>query len=239
MKLLFYAAFVVLLFSSASYPDDKAEPSGIQTLEMFDELNGKTELTGLKIFIDEGQNFVCGEKYSLFVLGESDDPNAALMKFLHDPVHSAAVQTGYSYLACRSKDLFQFPSGAMALPIGGKAADYVKFRVVSQLTNDGKAIGAVIEYERSAPNDYGLPGFGSRVLDINNGFDFPYWELSLEMSTDDFEYNLVDPYHYFDIRKGSKKLYFIPKLGNSGDVSLWLRIRESYTKVYLRTRRSL
>ena len=88
MRILFYAALAVLAFSAPSCNDDDnySDPEGTVSLNMLDELNGKTLLENSGIYIDKAQNFVGNDYCDLFMLGKSGGLGAVTVRPRCSPV---------------------------------------------------------------------------------------------------------------------------------------------------------
>ncbi len=235
MKKSFLWALLILGtlgFAACSDDDAPADPEGTVTLNMLDEANGKTALEDSGIYIDGGQNFVAGSNCNIFVLGRFGSLGAASVGNLSSAVSRAAVLAHNAYIAVRPGALTSFPSGNLAMPIDRSDINYIKFWVQSPLKKEGKDIGAALKFAIMKPQNYNLPAFGS--VEKLNFSDF--WEkgMTFNLSSADFEYQLIADEGYFVCEKRGKKL--IIRAGDNsrnGDYTLWLRIRESYTKVTL------
>lgn len=233
MRILFCAALAVLAFSASSCNDDDnyADPEGTVSLNMLDELNGKTLLENSGIYIDKAQNFVSNDYCDLFMLGKSGGLGAVTVRSFDTPVTQAAVQPGYGYAACRPQALMRFPSGKLALPVGNSEVNYMKLYVASQLKEGDKTIGAMVKYALVRPETYGLPEYDSTVLTVNwnNGLDYGD-KLSITLSDSDFEYDFHGD-ETISCEKKGRKLIFCLEGYRSGVYTLFLRIRGSYTRV--------
>ena len=228
-------ALLVLTAASCSKDDGTAsDPNGTVMLNMLDESNGKTILGDSGIYIDKAQNFVAGGDCSLFAFGSAASLGSARVKSLENPTLRIAVQAGHAYVACRRGAMVVFPSGKMALPIWDNRVNYLKFYVTSQLKEGDNIIGAAVKYVTVKPETYGLPEYESIVLTIDfNNYNLND-EVALTLPDADLEY---DFHGNADItcEKRGRKLFFRASsvYGNTGGYVLYLRIRESYTKVYV------
>lgn len=238
MKKLFWPLYAALLLAGASAcSDDDAsgDPAGTVMLNMRDEANGKTVLEDSGIYIDRAMNFVAGNSCDLFPLGKSGSLGGVTVKSFENPVSQVAVQKGHAYAACRPASFMRFPSGKLALPIGNSKVNYLKIHVVSELTQEGKPIGAVVKYAFEKPRTHGLPAFGQTVLEIDlNEYHGLGEEVALTLPTDDCEYVFDGGDEHILCEKRGRKLYFALQSWYPGEYTLYLRVRESYTKTLVR-----
>lgn len=232
-------ALVALCFVVSACSDDDgipADPQGTVALNMSDEANGKTMLGDSGIYIDKGQNFVAGSDCLLFVIGKAGGLGAVRADELRTSAAQAAVQSGWGYVAVRPGALIQFPSGALAMPIGSSLLNYLKFYVVASLKEDDKTVGASVKYVLARPEGYGLPEYDTTALTIDLHDYDPDTDrgLTLTLPDADFEYDLRDPNGDLECRKQGRKLIFRVNGFVSESYTLFLRIRESYTRVNVR-----
>lgn len=236
MRILYCAALAALAFSAASCSDDDtpSDPEGTVALNMLDEQNGKTLLGDSGIYIDKAQNFVAGGNCLIFALGKSGGLGAVKVNSFENPVQQAAVQAGYGYAAVRPSALMEFSSGKLALPIGNNGVNYLKFYVVSSLSAENKTVGAAVKYAAVMPEAYGLPEYGSTVLRIDGAnYNHLGQEVSFSLPSKDVEYYLRNEgYDIYCEQRGSK-LVFRLEDWFAHEFELYLRIRGSYTKVYV------
>lgn len=214
--------------------DDTADPSGTVSLNMMDELNGKTLLEDSGIYIDQGQNFVAGDDCLLLDLGAVRGLGAIEVREIGNPVSRAAVVSGHGYAAFRPRTLLRFPSGKMALPVGQNGVNYLKFYVQSPLRSGDATVGAAVKFVFAQPESYGLPEYGSEALVVDSSEYELGQEVSLTLPTSDFEYDFHGmEADAFDCEKRGRKLVFRFHEWQSGSNPLYLRIRDSYTRVYV------
>lgn len=236
-KIFLPLAFAALTLAGAACSDDDkvpGDPDGTVALNMLDEQNGKTVLGNSGIYINKAQNFVGNNDCDLFALGKSGGLGAVEVKSFDNPTRQAAVQAGYGYVAVRPGALMTFPSGKLALPIGDSNVNYLKIYVVSALTEEDKTIGAAIKYALAVPEAHGLPAYGSTVLTINdNDYHQLGQEVSLALPADDTEYYFINDGYKISCEKRGRKLVFWLNDWFAHEFELYLRIRESYTKVYV------
>lgn len=237
-KILLPLFLAALAFGASSCSDDDkvpGDPEGTVTLNMLDEQNGKTLLGDSGIYIDKGQNFVAaGTNYDLFVVGKTGGLGAVVPKSLDTRAEQAAVQAGYGYVAARRSDQMEFPSGKQALRIGDTRVKYIKFYVVSPLSQEDKTVGAAVKYAAVMPETYKLPEYGSTVLRIDDSnYDHLGQEVILSLPGGDTEYKFIDDgYDIYCEQRGNKLVF---RLGDwfAHQFELYLRTQGSYTKVYV------
>lgn len=228
---------VLAAAGAACSPEDEplpADPEGAVTLNMMDEDNGRNTLGNSGIYIDRGQNFVAGDDCVLFAAGPAGSLGGVAVPALVTAASSVAVQPGCGYIAARPRALTVFPSGRMALPIDG-VVDYIKFWVASALLRDGNPAGAVVRYAILQPESYGLPEFGSTVLAFRSDLMNLREDLALTLPTEEFECDFEDSYGQFEWEKQGNRLVLRLSAAEitSGTFALRLRVRESYTRVFV------
>lgn len=232
------AAVLTLGGASCSDDDTPGDPEGTVTVNMYDEENGKTCLGDSEIYIDKGMNFVSGNDCRMFVIGKTDGLGGLTIRELGTSTAQAAVQPGYGYAAVRPRTLHEFPSGKLAISTQSDV-NFMKFYVVSVLENGDEQVGAAVKYVIVRPEQYGLPEFGSTVLDIDLSL-YGYDELPVALPSSDTEYDFDAPSDLFECRKeGSRLLLRVQRYPEEWEwtsYALWLRIRESYTVVYVQLR---
>ena len=236
-KIFLPLVFAALTFTAVSCSDDDktpSDPEGTVALNMLNESNGKTQLDDSGIYIDKAYNFVGNGNCAIFALGKSSGLGALDIKSFDNPASQAAVQAGHGYAAVRPAALMEFPSGKLALPIDNNRVNYLKFYVVSPITEGDKTIGAAIKYATAQPETYGLPEYGTTVLTINESdYEHLGQEVTLKLPADDLEYHLLsNDYKIFAEKRGRKLVFWVEDWFDQ-KFELYLRIRGSYTKVYV------
>lgn len=233
----FVFAFLVAAQVSCSDDDSQTgDPAGTVSVNMMNENNGKTLLGYSDIYIDGAQNFVTGGECEMFVVGKSNGLGGVSVRALDTSAAQAAVRPGYGYVAVKSRAMTTFPSGKKALPIGRTDVNYMKFYVVSELARDDDRIGAAVRYVTVQPESYGLPEFDTTVLDVNYSV-YDGRELYVTLPSAECEYDFNDEYSQFSCTKRGNKLIFeVPSYQESheGSFALWIRMRESYTRVFVK-----
>ena len=235
MKKIVFAACAVAalaMFAACSKDDKSEDPAGTVMLNMHNESNGKTMLEGA-IYIDDSNNFVGSGNCLLMSVGKVDGVGGIGFTSIGHLTDQIAVRNGYGYVAFRPNALMEFPSGKYALRAGSTEVNYLKIYVVSSLKKNDEVVGAAVTYAAVTPARYGLPEFGSEVIRLSSYTDS---SASLTFSSADFEYDFDDAASQFKVRKDGNKLIFSPAdytYSYSGSYPLFVRIRESYTKVYV------
>ena len=236
-KILLPLFFAAIVWGAPSCSDDDkvpGDPDGTVALNMMDEGNGKTLLDDSGIYIDKAQNFVTGGRCVLFTLGKVGGLGAVTPKSLETGTSAAAVEAGHGYVAVRPGALMPFPSGKQAMPIGNRDVNYLKIYVVSPLTAEDKTVGAAVKYALARPEDRGLPTPESTVLTLNDeNVSQLGQEVALTLPSDDCEYDFRNNGYAVYCEKRGRKLFFRLEDWFSGKFELYLRVRESYTKVYV------
>lgn len=220
------AALLLPVFPSCSDDDDVP---GVNTLNMLNVNNGATRLGNSDIYIDAANNFQTNE-----CLIAGIGPSEGLDKVVPPQVgaglvRQVAVVPGQLYQAFREEAVRQFPSGAFALATAG---DYYQFYVDSEILKEEEQIGAVVRFALIAPEENGLPDYGSTIgtvrayTDDEVTYRFP---KGTELDYDEEE--LGDCFTIeFD---GSTLRLRHNGQGDTGKLSLHARNGALYTQVYV------
>ena len=90
-----------------------------------------------------------------------------------------------------------------------------------------------MKYSIEDPRTYGLPAFDSTVLTFHRA-TYDDERLTLTLPTSDFEYDFNDYGRVFECTREGRKLHFrLVEYPDLGRYALWIRVRESYTRVYV------
>ena len=223
------AAVALLAMPSCSDNEEiPSDPEETVTVNMLDTENGGTVLDYSGIRINSSQNFVSQGDWGLVEVGKVGGLGYISGRDVEFCSGEVAVTVGGGYIAYPVSDMRRFDSGKMALPIDGSTA-CMKLYVVSLLERDEKRVGASVKYAMLRPSTYGLPTFGSTVCKIDV---FSSQKATITLPSAECEYYLDDDYDQIECRKSGNKLELTVKyLGGNDRLDLYLRMRDSYTKV--------
>lgn len=223
------AAVALLALPSCSKNEEMpSDPEGTVTVNMLDTENGGTVLDYSGIRINSSQNFVSQGNWGLVEVGKVGGLGYISGRDVEFFSSESAVTVGSGYIAYPVSDMRRFDSGKMALPIDGSTA-CMKLYVVSRLERDEKTVGASVKYAMVRPSTYGLPAFGSTVCKIKV---FSSRKATITLPSAECEYYLDDEYDQFECSKSGNKLeLFVKDHSGRERNDLYLRMRDSYTKV--------
>lgn len=150
----------VTFITSCDKDESPEDPADTVTLNMLDELNGKTLLGKSDVFINKSNNF---RAPSTFISDAGNVPGIGVrpQPQTNNLVQEVAVLPGHLYQIFDRSTLTEFPSGALAMEIG---AFYYQVYVVSPIITDNVTKGAVVKYVLVNPDPQDLP-----ALDYNLG----------------------------------------------------------------------
>ncbi len=223
------AAVALLALPSCSKNEETpSDPEGTVTVNMLDTENGGTVLDYSGVRINSSQNFVSQGDWGLVEVGKVGGLGYISGRDVEFFSSESAVTVGSGYIAYPVSDMRRFDSGKMALPIDGSTA-CMKLYVVSRLERDEKTVGASVKYAMVRPSTYGLPAFGSTVCKIKV---FSSRKATITLPSAECEYYLDDEYDQFECSKSGNKLeLFVKDHSGRERNDLYLRMRDSYTKV--------
>lgn len=138
------ASLLVVVLSSCKKEDDTPLfPSGTVTLNMNNELHGKTYLFGTRMFINKANNFYSVDEY-FFDEGAASGIGRQPDVDMRNLTREASVVPGHVYRVYDERYTLRFPSGNWASAPG---ATYYRVYVDSFIKDkDDKPIGAVVKY---------------------------------------------------------------------------------------------
>lgn len=152
-------------------PDD---PADVVTLNMLDELNGKTLLGESGVYINKANNFQAQSSVLIADVGSVKGVGAEVAPKLSNLTKQAAVTLGHMYQIFVSEAVFDFPSGVRALQIG---AGYYKVYAVSSIMVDTKTTGATVKYVLITPESTDLPKAGHSIGSVSNQWQWTSMKL--------------------------------------------------------------
>lgn len=228
--LLYTILTFISAFVSCDKDDDNNEPSGVISINIMNEDNGKTTLGNSDVYIDKANNF-----YGPYCLISSLGQKNRLTNFipiLDGVAPKVAVETNNAYQFFKNAALKEFASGKLALNI---TADYYNVYVVSQIKKNDAVVGANIKFALADVPHFDLPEYNSNIGIIYHNNEYEN-ELTITLPSSDFEFEEVfasSNYYILECEKKNNKL--IVKLVDykTSDVfGFYIRIKESYTYIY-------
>ncbi|MDR0891873.1 MAG: DUF5036 family protein [Mediterranea sp.] len=160
------AIFTLLAISTSCWiscdkEDDTADPPEAITLNMMNELNGKTFLESSALYINKANNFtsnssVCAIKDA----GEAFGIGAKKELDVNQLAPEVAVVPGHFYQVFTRDDVYEFPSKQSAIKVGSIC---YQVYVSSNLSEGRTNIGAKVKYLIKTPNDNSLPPWGKTI----------------------------------------------------------------------------
>lgn len=218
----------VSLITSCNKDDNYAEPMDVVTLNMNDEANGKTRLGQSDVYINKSNNF----QTSLALiadLGSQRGIGTQIEPQLGTLATEVAVIPGHLYQIFPYNSVRTFPSGVSATKVG---EPYYKTYVVSQLKNNDKVVGALVQYVLTYPDSKGLlkadtkigtiQGYGKSIsIPIPNGAECIWGDDVMLM---------------FDISTNNNTLRMTPKSNavlKTGTYKGYIRVDNIFTTVLL------
>lgn len=152
--LLMSLTFAFITTSCNNDNDIPKDPEDAVTLNMMDELNGKTPLGGSNVYINKANNFYSSSSF-IADAGSSKGIGENIPPKLNNLVNEAAVIPGHLYQVFDKRTMRDFPSGTRAVEI---EANYYHVYVVSPIINtDNVSTGAMVKYISVYPDPNGLP----------------------------------------------------------------------------------
>lgn len=144
--------------------DDAQDPEDAVTLNMQDELNGKTPLGTSGVYINKANNFYTTSNY-IADCGNASGLGVKVAPKLENLVRETAATPGHLYQIFERGSIQDFDSGVRSIRVG---AAYYKVYVVSLITADNKSIGAVVKYVLAYPDGKNLPEWEHNLGNIDN-----------------------------------------------------------------------
>lgn len=236
-KFVLLVVLLAPLFMACSDDNATSDPEGFLTLNMLNEDNGKTILNDSGVYINKSNNFVSGgyDRCTMLDVGRVNNLGGIYISSFDNGASEVAVQSQHGYVIVRTAALQSFHSGSTAISIDPNV-NLIKLQVLSAITAEDKEVGSAVKYAIVRPETYGLPEYGSTVINV-----YVYSEglaengVAISLPTSDFEYYLVDEDNRVECTQRGSQLVFktTPSSYSVGTYTLYLRIRESYTKVYV------
>lgn len=193
----------VFLVTSCSDDDDSVDLQNITTLNMLNEDNGRTWLGNSDIYITDENNFSTSSCLLVELGGASGIGKVVPPKVGDGLVRKAAVLPGYLYQAFDEETIREFPSGTLAVIVGGAYYQfYVESEIMKDISNTGTAVnvGAVVKYASVYPDPQDLPEYGKTVVDVTSSDNVVEMQFPADV---EFYYQSDD---MFDVQTESGKL---------------------------------
>lgn len=212
------------LFTTSCNKDD-IEPDDAVTLNMLDELNGKTLLGQSDVYINKANNFRTSSNL-ITEAGSASGIGSIAGPKLGNLVREAAVTPGHIYQIFDRESINEFPSGTLAVQVG---ATYYQVYAVSAITTNDVTTGAVVKYISVSPDGEGLPGLGHQLEKFRNVGE----EIEMKLPKGAECYWNEDTDNVFDISTDGGKLLISLKYwpSNSNSYSIYIRLGSVFSSV--------
>lgn len=207
--------------------DIDTEPFDAVTLNMLDELNGKTFLGASNVYINKANNLYSSTSL-IADMGSANGLGGTIAPQLNNLVREAAATPGHLFQIFDRETVREFPSGNKALMVD---AAYYRVFVVSPITISNQLSGAVVKYTSLYPDKRGLPEYDSELgslVDVGDRLELElphgaecYWERS----------DL-----FYVVTEGDKlkiTLNDTPSSGELGGHPFYIRVGDVFTMVYV------
>lgn len=177
-NVLFRMAVVLLILCATACSDDnEVKLENMTTLNMMDTSHGATTLGNSDIQIDEAYNFT-SQNCLMAEIGTADGLDRVYPPALSDAlIREAAVLPGHLYQAFPGGGFQEFPSGRTAFSIQG---DYYQFYVLSEIKEEEKRTGAVVQFALVKMEDNGLPAYGETLVKVPHDISTEYFFLHFQ-----------------------------------------------------------
>lgn len=225
---------VILCLTGCGGNDVKDDETlGFTTINMMNELNGKTYLDNTGIYINKTNNFTSQSWYIVDVDSRVKVIKKDTQYDLGNLTYLAAVQYKHWFEAYNPYDIIKFPSGKNAICCG---AIFYKFYPVSSIQEDGIIKGAVVKYSKLTANSEILPPKETSIGKMTKPYDNIEYKIpeNTEFLASDY---LKAELKYFDIQLKDGKLkirlkkYVDKQEGPYGDYIIYLRYGTIYTSL--------
>lgn len=223
----------LIFITSCGKDDISDEPADTITLNMQNELNGKTILGESDVFINKSNNFRTSSCY-ITDAGQASGVGVKIRPLLKNLTQEVAVTPGHVYQIFDRAMLLDFPSGNRAVE---KGVSYYQVYVVSPITNENSTTGATVKYFLTSSDEKGLPEVNHKLG------DFQHTGETLEMTIPKGAECVMKERSYesvediFDVSTDNNKLLITLKetpnsySGPYGTYTIYIRLGNVYTSV--------
>jgi hypothetical protein len=230
---LIYLSFALLLaFTGCSSNNDTKDPEGTVTLNVMNEMYGKTLLANSDIYINKANNFKTQSCYMVDA-GAASSLNTNYQPDLQNITHEVAVQSKHLYYFYDSNSILEFPSGKRAVYLG---ASYYKVIVNAPIMDNGINKGAIVKYVSCYPSPDNLPAVETTIGNMTSSGDQLTYSVPKDAECAAGSYLNSDSKH-FDIHLDNGTLTIKLKkdvdhvYGPYGDYTLYVRSGNVYTSL--------
>ena len=223
----FYILFLLCLVSCSS--DDTDEFQDAVTLNVMNEVNGKTFIGNSDVFLNKNNNFQ-SESWYIAPAGTLDKETQPDLVSL---IREAAAEPNHLYCLYNPGSFITFPSGEKAIYLG---SEYYKLVVESNISSNDLIQGVKVKYKRMIVSDNRLPAKNTMIGSMLNVGD----EISYDVGNAT-EYALGEALSYnrdcFDIKFNNGVLAIIQKKpvdkthGPYGDYKIFIRSGNVFTSL--------
>lgn len=223
----FYILFLLCLVSCSS--DDTDEFQDAVTLNVMNEVNGKTIIGNSDVYLNKNNNFQ-SESWYIAPAGTLDKETQPDLVSL---IREAAAEPNHLYCLYDPESLMTFPSGKQAIFVGSA---YYKLLVESNISSNESIQGAKVKYKSIIVSDNKLPAKNTMIGSMLNVGD----EISYNVGNV-IEYALGEALSYnrdcFDIKFNNGVLAIIQKKpvdkthGPYGDYKIFIRSGNVFTSL--------
>lgn len=147
---------IILLVGSCSKDDGVIEPNNTVTLNMLDELNGKTMLGNSSVYINKSNNFKSTSEY-ISNCGETSGLDSNMPLNLNNFAKENAVLPGNMYQIFAPNTIHTFPSKNNAIEIG---SFFYQVYVAGTISKENTTIGATVRFASIKAVKQDLPEVG-------------------------------------------------------------------------------
>lgn len=221
--------FAVIFLSCSK---EEIDSPNNNTVEMYATHHGNTDLAGMHVFLNEDNEFCGTSGMRISPLGKQKSLQDTDISFFYTDFRTQA-KVGNYYAAAPYEYMFCHAGDYCAIPINEK---YLVFTPTSPIVENGITIGYRVEYEIRTAHDYNLPEWWSTVAIIEKG---KTEEAVITLPSTDCEVYTNESQIILDKAGDRLKISLSEYADNenlTGKIELFLRIKESYSLVYVEIR---
>ncbi len=217
-----YILFLLCLVSCSS--DDTDEFQDAVTLNVMNEVNGKTIIGNSDVFLNKNNNFQ-SESWYIAPAGTLDKE---IQPDLVSLIREAAAEPNHLYCLYDPESLMTFPSGKQAIFVGSA---YYKLLVESNISSNESIQGAKVKYKSMIVSDNKLPAKNTMIGSMLNVGD----EISYNVGNATEYAYYHSKYFYISLSNGVLKIIQkdpINKInGPYGDYDIFIRSGNVFTSL--------
>ncbi len=230
-NVLFRMAVVLLILCATACSDDnEVKLENMTTLNMMDTSHGATTLGNSDIQIDEAYNFT-SQNCLVAEIGTADGLDRVYPPALSDAlIREAAVLPGHLYQAFPGGGFQEFPSGRTAFSIQG---DYYQFYVLSEIKEEEKRTGAVVQFALVKMEDNGLPAYGETLVKVPHDISTEYFSYTFSDVDEIVLSEQMEQDMSYEMNGNELRVYWHNYPAEGTRYEIWLRKGYYFTQVYL------